>query len=227
MVSVVVEDLLVGRVRELPGGGASSGIYKTPVGRPLWLSVTGFVGDEQADTRHHGGPEKAVHHYPAEHLSFWRRELPGTAFAPGAFGENVSTTGLDESQVCVGDTFTVGAAIVQISQGRQPCWKLDRRFETRGMARRMQAVRNTGWYYRVLQPGHVRRGDRLVLIDRPEPGWPISRVLRLLFDRRTGTPDDWAAASAIETLAGGWRDTFAARIRTGVVEDWSARLGTR
>lgn len=225
MVSVVVDEVLVGRVRELPGGGASSGIFKAPVDRPLWLSATGFVGDEQADTRRHGGPEKAVHHYPAEHLPFWRRELDGAVLGPGAFGENLSTTGLDESRVCVGDTFTLGTAIVQVSQGRQPCWKLDRRFGTRGVARRMQAARNTGWYYRVLQPGLVQRGDRLVLVGRPEPAWPLSRLLQLLFDRRTGAPDDWAAASRIETLAGGWCDTFAARVRTGAVEGWDARLG--
>lgn len=226
MLSVVVEELLVGQVRALPGG-ATSGIFKTPVDRPLWLSATGFAGDEQADTRHHGGPEKAVHHYPAEHLSFWRHELAGATIGPGVFGENLSTTGLDETKVCVGDTFSVGTAIVQISQGRKPCWKLDRRFGTRGVARRMQMVGNTGWYYRVLQPGQVRRGDLLALIERTEPDWPISRLLSLLCDRTTGMRDEWAAASRIETLAGGWRETFAARVRRGAVEDWSSRLGDR
>ncbi|WP_305093527.1 MOSC domain-containing protein [Prescottella sp. R16] len=223
--SVVVDDLLVGRIRELPGGGATSGIYKRPVDGPLWLSETGFVGDEQADLRHHGGPEKAVHHYPADHLPFWRGELPGAELGPGAFGENISTTGVTEADVCIGDTFTVGTATVQVSQGRQPCWKLDRRFETRGVSRRMQAVRNTGWYYRVLQPGHVQCGDRLVLIDRPEPEWPVARVLQLLFDRRTGAADEWAAVSGLGTLSPSWRETFAARVGTGTVEDWGSRLG--
>ncbi|WP_137726417.1 MOSC domain-containing protein [Prescottella subtropica] len=225
MVSVLVEQLLTGRVRALPGEDATSGIYKTPVDGVLWLSETGFTGDEQADLRHHGGPEKAVHHYPADHLPFWRGELPGAVLGPGAFGENVSTTGVTEADVCVGDTFTVGTAIVQVSQGRQPCWKLDRRFETRGVSRRMQSVRNTGWYYRVLQPGHVQCGDRLELIDRPEPDWSIARILRLLFDRRAAAADEWAAVSRVDTLSPNWRETFASRVAKGAVEDWSSRLG--
>jgi MOSC domain-containing protein YiiM len=116
--------LLTGRAAPLPGSDTLSGIDKTPVSRPLTLGPEGFAGDEQADRRVHGGIEKAVHHYPLDHYSDWRAELGDlpALTAPGGFGENISTDGLTEAEVAVGDTFQLGDALIQVSQGRQPCW---------------------------------------------------------------------------------------------------------
>lgn len=227
--SVVVDAVLVGLPATLAGGQARSAIVKAPVDRPVTIGPLGLSGDEQADRRHHGGPEKALHHYPRDHYPAWVAWMPDAAAAsgaferPGAFGENLSTHGLTEANVCVGDVFEAGTALLQVSQGRQPCWKLDLRHGRKGVARRMQETKATGWYYRVLRCGELAPGAALTLVDRPEPAWPLARVLAALFDRASG-PEEWAGAAQLALLAPGWRDTFAARLATRRVEDWSARL---
>ena len=222
-----VEKLLAGTVTDLPDGRGTSAIAKTPVEGRQRLTRHGLVLDAQADLRHHGGPDKALHHYPLDHYPRWRAWAPEATCltAPGAFGENVSTVGLTESDVHVGDTFRLAGAVVQVSQGRSPCWKLDVRLGRRGTARRMQHEGITGWYYRVIEEGDVAAGDDLVLLHRPEPRWPLTRLLRVMFDRDEG-PTAWAAAAAIPTLADGWRATLQARVDRTEIEDWSTRLGS-
>lgn len=228
-IDVTIQAVLVGRAAPLPGGRASSAIVKSPQTRRLRVELDGLVEDEQGDTTHHGGPEKALHHYPREHYPSWVGWMPehaarSRAFdAPGAFGENLSTIGLTEQDVCVGDVFELGSTLLQVSQGRQPCWKLDLRHDRRGTARRMQELRHTGWYYRVLAPGEIGAGDHLILRERPEPQWSLERVLRALFDRSCG-PAEWAAAAQIATLSPGWRATFEDRVSTKRLEDWTKRL---
>lgn len=228
-IDVTIQAVLVGRSAPLPGGQASSAIVKSPQTRRLRVEFDGLVEDEQADRKHHGGPEKALHHYPREHYPTWVKWMPEHAVhsrafeAPGAFGENLSTTGVTEHDVCVGDVFECGSALLQVSQGRQPCWKLDLRHGRTGTARRMQELRCTGWYYRVLAPGEIAAGDHLILRERPEPQWSIERVLRALFDRSSG-PAEWAAAAQIATLSPGWRATLQHRVTTTRVEDWTKRL---
>lgn len=239
--------LLTGRAAPLGDGPQLSGIDKRPADRPLALGPEGFEGDEQADRRVHGGPEKAVHHYPFEHYATWRAEFgvaapepeaspplgyldtkeAGRVLAgPGAFGENVSTLGLTEATVAVGDIFRLGTALVQVSQGRQPCWKLSRRFGVADMARRVQDSGRTGWYYRVLQPGVAAPGDRLALIDRPAPDWSLRRLWRALYvDRLNRT--ELQGIAALDLLAEGWRRYAVRRLESGRVEDWSARLEGR
>lgn len=221
-----IDALLVGQVRLLPDGRSSSGICKAPTDQPLWLSSTGLQGDAQADLRVHGGPEKAVHHYPREHCEHWaqwsrRDDLLGSA---GAFGENISTTGWSESNVCVGDIVRLDEALVQVSQGRQPCWKLDLRFGEPGMAREMQSSGRTGWYYRTLTPGWVRRGAQMAVVDRPHPHWPLARVIALMFARGENHLDEWALAAELPALAERWRLTFRKRVASRRIEDWAPRL---
>ena len=223
---IAVDALLVGRSAPLAGTSHLSGIHKSLVATPLWLSEQGFDGYEQADRRVHGGPEKAVHHYPRDHYATWIEQL-GTQpllLAPGAFGENLSTRGLTEESVCVGDVFELGQAVVQVSQGRQPCWKLNARLGHKGAARLMQDMGRTGWYYRVLKPGFVTGSDELVLVDRRETDWPLSRVMGLLFRRDPSLAGEWAAAAELAPLAESWKRTFRRRLDTGAVEDWSKRL---
>src|SRR5690606_25926853 len=100
--------------------------------------------------------------------------------APGAFGENISTAGLDENSVCLGDRFRLGTALVEVTQARQPCWKLDHRFQTKGVMADVVKTRRSGWYYRVLEPGTVRAGDALELVERPWPDWPLASLFGLL-----------------------------------------------
>ena len=223
-----IDALLVGAVAPLPDGRSPSGIRKSATDRALWLSPTGLQGDAQADLRVHGGPEKAVHHYPREHYAHWasrsgRADLLANA---GAFGENVSTRGWDESNVCIGDVVRLGEALVQVSQGRQPCWKLDVHFGEPGTAREMQASGRTGWYYRTLEPGWVRSSAEATLVERPHPQWPLSRLIALLFSRDARFAPEWALAAELPALAERWRRTFGKRVASSSVEDWEPRLRT-
>ncbi|WP_432727077.1 MOSC domain-containing protein [Variovorax sp. W6] len=224
--AITIDALLVGQVALPSDGRTRSGILKSPVDGALWLSSTGLQGDAQADLRVHGGVEKAVHHYPREHYAGWaswsrRADLLGRA---GAFGENISTTGWDESKVCIGDVVRIGEALAQVSQGRQPCWKLDLRFGEPGMAREMQSRGCTGWYYRTLEPGWVRNGAALTLVERPHPEWPLSRLIALLFSRDERFAPEWERAAEIPALAERWRQTFRKRVTSMRVEDWTPRL---
>ena len=147
--SVPLLGLLVGGVRPLGKRRAPSGIAKSPVAHPVFLHRNGFEGDARGDTIRHGGSEKAVHHYPFDHYADWESEIgPNALLArPGAFGENVSTRGLVEADVAVGDVFRLGQAVIEVSQGRQPCWKLNERFADVRMAKCVQESGRTGWYY--------------------------------------------------------------------------------
>lgn len=228
MPCAVLRELRVGRARAFGPNGEPSAIDKQPVTTPLCLAPDGLAGDEQGDRRHHGGPEKALHHYAAEHYATWRLELrqrPASRLHPGAFGENVSTLGLTEANVCVGDVFRLGSATVQVSQARQPCWKLNLRFGLPDMAAHVQHSGRTGWYYRVLEAGAVAPGDAFTLIERPCPDWPLARVLHFFFVE----PLDRAALEAIaalNALSPSWRELAARRLASNQVESWSGRLAT-
>ena len=166
------------------------------------VGETGIEGDEQCERKHHGGPEKALHHYSFDHYATWREEwIVGASGlerfqTPGAFGENLSTRGIDENDVCVGDVFRIGTAIVQVSQARQPCWKLNLRFSRDDMSRRVQETRRTGWYYRVLEPGEIGAGDAVERLARPHPEWTVARLLRVLYVDR----NDRASLEEMATL---------------------------
>lgn len=118
-----IEALLVGRAAPLRGTERSA-IRKTAISGAVTVTTLGLDGDEQADLSVHGGPEKAIHHYPFDHYASWRGMRSSVSLdAPGAFGENISTYGLTEETVCIGDQFQLGTAVVEVSQPRQPCWK--------------------------------------------------------------------------------------------------------
>ncbi|MFC3169826.1 MOSC domain-containing protein [Paracoccus fontiphilus] len=217
--------LLTGPVPPLPGTDARSAIAKFPVAGSLALTRDGFEGDAQADRRVHGGPEKAVHHYPFDHYAAWRQDLGALPLLdePGAFGENISVSGPTEDDVAVGDIFRLGSALVQVSQGRQPCWKLNHRFGIPDMARRVQATGRIGWYYRVLEPGKVRQGDDLHRIDRLAPDWTLRRLWRAMYVDRLNRAE-LEGIAALEVLADGWRRHAVRRLDSGRVEDWRPRL---
>lgn len=226
--SATVDAVLIGRPVPFGPNGEPSGIDKHPAGARVRVRRTGLDGDGHGDRRRHGGAEKALHHYPFEHYAAWRAERPALAArlaAPGAFGENVSTRGLTERDVRVGDVFRLGTAVVQVSQARQPCWRLNLRFDDDRMARRVQTSGRTGWYYRVLAEGDVAAGDALTLIERPRPGWPLARILDVLH-RDTLDRDALAAVAALPELAASWRELARKRLERGRVEDWSLRLST-
>lgn len=203
----------VGRIALLGRDGIMSGIDKRPVVRAVRIGFTGLAGDEQGDQLHHGGPDKALHHYPAEHYACWRAELPERAalFENGGFGENLSTRGLTEDTVCLGDVWRLGGAVLQISQGRQPCRRLNLRFDLPDMVQRVWESGRSGWYYRVLEPGIARPDDVLALIERPHPEWSVRRLTDVLFAPILDRPA-LATLAGLSALSANWRERAARRL---------------
>jgi len=226
--STIIRAVLVGQVAPLGRRGVDSGIFKKPVDNAVDATHTGLSGDQQGDKKNHGGPEKAIHHYPFDHYVPWREEMPKLAehlVREGAFGENISTDGLTEADVCIGDIYRLGTALVQISQGRQPCWRLNERFGDSTMARQVQSTGRTGWYYRVIEEGRVGSGDTIDLIDRPNEDWTVQRILHVLY-HDTLNADDLVQLSELTHLADSWRKLASRRLERRSVEDWSSRLNT-
>lgn len=217
--------VLAGRIAPIDEQARLSAIAKTPLDGPWRIGRTGLAGDQQADQKNHGGPEKALHHYPFDHYAAWRAQIGEHALlgAPGAFGENISTTGWTESNVHIGDIVRFGSAVLQVSQGRQPCWKLNARFTRRDMSMLTQMSGRTGWYYRILEEGEASSGDELRLVERLHEAWPLSRLITLLY-HDTRRYDELAKMAEIEELAAGWRTLATRRIERHAVEDWAPRL---
>lgn len=188
-------------------GDEASAIAKASMAGRVRIARLGLAGDEQADLTVHGGVDKAIHHYPHDHYGWWRETLGDAAplEAPGAFGENVSTQGLTEDEVCIGDRWRLGTALVEVSQGRQPCWKLDHRFGGASVMARVVKSRRSGWYYRVIEEGEVTAGDSLELVDRPFVGWSVARVFGLLIagDHKRDR-EGLEALGAVSALAEPW-----------------------
>ncbi|MEL6978023.1 MAG: MOSC domain-containing protein [Pseudomonadota bacterium] len=203
-----IDGVFMGAVAERWAGKPPSAIGKQPFEGAAEASPTGLIGDAQADLSVHGGLEKAIHHYPAEHYALWRGELGREDLKPGGFGENISTVGLDEEAVSIGDVFRLGSALVQVSQGRQPCWKLAAHTEEPRMAYLFQTTGRTGWYYRVLEPGRLAAGEAMTLVERPTPEWTVRRVTAARLRRDADAPT-LRALAALETLNEGWRAAFA------------------
>ena len=178
--SAQLVSLNTGRPALLPyrGRQVETSFVKVAVPDSLWLGYAGLAGDEQADKQNHGGLDKAVCVYALEHYPYWEEWL-GTKLPEAAFGENFSTTGLTESEVCIGDVYRVGNATVQVSQPRQPCYKLAARHGIKELALWTEETGFTGFYLRCPEPGEVRAGDEF------QPGSNV-RPTRLAWQRPTG-----------------------------------------
>ncbi|WP_170347585.1 MOSC domain-containing protein [Ruegeria atlantica] len=223
--SALVNGLFLGAAKDRWEGKPPSAIQKDPVSGPQDVSFTGLYGDQQADLTVHGGAEKAIHHYALEHYTTWQAEgHMAPSKYPAAFGENISTRGLTEYNLCIGDILTLGTATVQISQGRQPCWKLGLHTGNEKMPYLFQKTGRTGWYYRVLEPGSVASGDKVTLVERRHPDWSVKRVTQARLTRRV-SPQEAEVLASIDDLAPGWRAAFARMAEGAMQEDTSARLG--
>lgn len=219
-----VRAVLTGRAVPYTRAGTVSAIAKQPRTGRIAVESNGLENDEQGDTKIHGGPDKSVHFYAYEHYPRWIDELGAIPVLsePGAFGENLSTHGVDENTICLGDRLRIGSATLEVSQARQPCWKLNDRFGAPTMARLVQASMRTGWYCRVISIGDVSAGDAIRLLERPYPEWPLARLLRLLYGPRANRREFVAALDL--PLVASWRRLFERRLATGQVEDWGMRL---
>ncbi|WP_306113822.1 MULTISPECIES: MOSC domain-containing protein [unclassified Roseovarius] len=219
-----IDGIFFGKVTNRWEGRGPSAIGKTPVKGPQEIDEFGFLDDEQADLEHHGGAEKAIHHYATEHYQDWMTEgaIP-SGTAPAAFGENIATRGMTEWTLCIGDKLRLGTAVVQISQGRQPCWKVSEHTKNEKMAYLFQKTSRTGWYYRVLETGVAAQGDQISLIERPQPKWSVARVTSARLTRRV-TQHDAEVLAMLPELADGWRKAFVRMAEGNMQEDTSSRL---
>jgi MOSC domain-containing protein YiiM len=163
----------------------TTGFFKTPVKGPVFVGSTNLAGDGQADLGNHGGIDKAVLAYSADHYPKWREELRMPEMPCGAFGENLTIAGLTEALVCIGDVFRVGDVVLEVSQPRQPCWKLARRWRMHELTSLVVGNGRSGWYLRVRNEGSVEASMPVRLLERPNPAWPISRANEILHHRKT------------------------------------------
>lgn len=206
--SMTVDALLTGMPVPFRDGDYSA-IAKQPVSGAVRIGWLGLAGDSVADPVHHGGWDKAIHLYPQDHYGWWRERKPGHPLLekPGAFGENIASRGMTEEEVCLGDRFSLGSAVVEVSHGRQPCWKLDHRFGTRDVMATIVKTARCGIYFRVLREGEAEAGAMMELLERPLPQWSIARLFRLLIGGgHKGEPDAVRALADMPVLAEAWRD---------------------
>ncbi len=201
----------------------TTGFFKEPVKETIWLTKTHLTGDGQADLEHHGGSEKAVLAYAEENYPFWQEKLNLSELPYGAFGENFTIQGMNESSVCIGDTYKIGEAIVQVSQPRKPCWKLSRRWRIRDLALQVQKNGLTGWYYRVLREGYVSPNSTVKLQNRPYPQWTIEKVNQILY-RYLNDKKVTAELASCPLLAPNLQQSLYNRAYKGKVNDPTPRL---
>lgn len=166
------------RTFEWRGRTVETGIFKEPIAGPVVVGRLGLAGDVQADPRVHGGPRKAVYLYPFEHYQFWQAEFPARELAPGAFGENLTTFGVLEENVCEGDRLQIGTAVFEVTTPRLPCFKLALKFEEPRMIERFFAAGRSGFYLSVVEEGTIEAGMPIDLLPRASGGDTIANVFR-------------------------------------------------
>lgn len=170
---------------EWRGQEIQTGIYKYAVETPVYLGKEDVENDHVLDRRYHGGIDKACYLYSADHYPFWKSRFPGQEWKWGMFGENLTISGLNESEIHIGDRFQIGEAVVQVSQPRQPCFKLGVRFGDQSVVDDFWNSPFPGVYVRVLQAGNVQKGDELFLIDRNTDSLSIKQVFSVFRLDRT------------------------------------------
>jgi MOSC domain-containing protein YiiM len=205
--------LSVGLPREVEWRGRviQTSIFKLPVSGRTHVGRLNIEGDQQSDLSVHGGPEKAVYAYPAEHYAFWRTELPDTQLAWGAFGENFTTEGLLEDEVCIGDGYRIGSADLVVTQPRMPCYKLGIRFGRADMVKRFQHSGRSGFYFAVVREGAVAAGDAIERIARDERGLTVADVVKL-YVADAANQSLLERASEHPALPAAWREFFRKRL---------------
>jgi MOSC domain-containing protein YiiM len=179
-VSAEIVSVNAGRIRPQAVGNRvrDTAIDKRPLAGAVDVDHLGLVPDEQADRKYHGGPEQALYAFAVEDYDHWIEQL-GRPLAPGQFGENLTTRGIDVNAARIGEQWRVGAITVQVTGPRIPCVVFAAHLDEKGWVRRFAARDRTGAYLRVVTPGKVRGGDEIVVLDRPDHGVTVSDAHRI------------------------------------------------
>jgi len=211
---VQVVSVNVGLPREViwKGTRIQTGIFKDPVDRPVTISKLNLAGDRQADLTVHGGAEKAVYAYPAEHYEYWRNRLPDVPFSWGKFGENLTTEGLMEDALCVGDRLRVGSAVLMVTQPRMPCYKLALRFDRDDMIKRFLTSQRSGFYFSVIEEGQVQAGSKVEILSRDPHRVAVGDIVRLYLGQARD-PELLQRAMNVSALSQDWKSDLPLRAR--------------
>jgi len=203
--------------------GIETAINKSPVDENLYLSINGLEGDQCADLRNHGGLDRALHQYPLEHYAYWRKKYDDIDWHASGMGENLSSEGMTEDNVYLGDRYRWGKAIIEVSQPRSPCFKLNKRWGIDGFSVDMQQNSRCGWLYRVIQPGVVSVYNPLELIDRPSTAMTLREVCNTFF----GDPlnnEKLLQLRQQSLLSKSLMDKVKQRLENNQLENWNYRL---
>lgn len=203
-----IESLNIGLPKKemFQGREVITGICKTPVSGPLHLTSVGFENDGVGDLKHHGGMDKAVCVYSMDHYPYWN-ELLGNTLPDAAFGENLTISGLNEDKIGIGDIFEAGSAMLQVSQPRQPCRTLAARYGRDDMIKLVRDSGFTGFYFRVLRAGRVKKGDHLRLIERDNHRITIAYANSIYYHRKSDC-EGIERVLAVDALSASWRKSF-------------------
>ena len=197
-----------------PGQTVSTGIFKQAVDRRVAVRTLNLDGDRQADLSVHGGPFKAVYCYPIEHYGPWKAELGGRELPIAIFGENLTTEGVDEASVHLGDRFSIGSAQVIVTQPRMPCYKLGIRFQSATIIKQFLASGRSGFYLAVEREGEVGAGDPITPLARDPESVPVADITRLYAAKAFGPADVAVIRRALRVAAfpESWREHFRERL---------------
>ncbi|WP_028766722.1 MOSC domain-containing protein [Shewanella fidelis] len=203
--------------------GVKSGINHKSAATALTVTIAGVDGDAQADPKHHGGADRVLHHFPREHYGQYRRwDLMASFKDVPAMGENISTVGLDETQVHIGDIINIGEVVLQVTQPRSPCFKLNLQFGHQDFALAMQQSGRCGWFYRVLTPGTIYQNDSVVLQQRLTD-ISVAEAMHIYFLPEFNA-EQYQRLANCEGLATVWVNSLNRRIENQAIEDWQMRL---
>ena len=203
----------VGLPREIfqEGRMIRSGIFKAPIEGRLRVTALNIEGDQQAALTVHGGPSKAIYAYPCEHYDFWRKELPDSEFPWGSFGENLTTEGLLEKELNIGDRLCIGSVELVVTEPRLPCYKLGVKFNRDDIVKRFLKSRRTGFYCAVLREGMLNAGDAIHCLSRDDNRITVADITQLYaFDK-----SDFSVmrrAMEVKALSESWRGYFCQRV---------------
>jgi len=186
-------------------------IFKDPVDGPVTIRKLNLAGDQQADLTVHGGAAKAVYAYPAEHYEYWRETLPDVSFSWGKFGENLTTEGLTEDTLCIGDRLRVGSAVLMVTQPRMPCYKLGLRFERDDMIKRFLTSQRSGFYFSVIEEGEAQAGSKVEITSRDPHRVAVVEIVRLYL-RQAQDQKLLHRAMNVSALPQNWKAELATRV---------------
>lgn len=208
MVPAKIISVNVGEPREVlwKGTHVSTSIFKYPVDGTVEVKTLNLRGDRQADLAVHGGRYKAVYGYPSEHYPYWRTQLPQADFPWGAFGENITTEGLFEDKLNIGDRLRVGSALLMVTQPRIPCFKLTIRFDRDDMIKRFIESHTSGFYFSVIEEGELAAGASMEIVHRDPAAVSVTDIRRLYYNHAHGESELLQRAINLEALPASWRD---------------------